>query len=106
MNAIILILSDNRGQYIPRDFICDTFNEIDVDHCAAWGLTESNKTQWQDAAHPAREWYWEAWQWILDNAKFTDSNGDVFTLYQDGDLWGLCVDRMSDEEKSSFGFEE
>mgnify|MGYP000910378112 CR=1 FL=1 len=106
MNAVNLILSDARGIYIPRDFVTDDYNEIAVDHCSAWGLNEGNRGDWESAANPDAEWYWEAWRYILDNAKFTDSNGDIFTLYQDGDLWGLCVDRMTEEEKQNFGFEE
>lgn len=106
LNAVTLILSDARGIYIPRDFLTDDYNEIAVDHCAAWGLTEANKEQWEDAANPEAEYYWEAWDWILSNARFVDEDGNVYNLHQDGDLWGLCYDRMSDEEKSNFGFED
>lgn len=106
LRAVTLILSDARGIYIPRDFVTDNNNEIATDHCAAWGLTDDNRDQWADAADPESEWYWEAWTWILDNAKFTDADGDVYILHQDGDLWGLCVERMTDEEKSNFGFED
>lgn len=105
MNAIELILSDSRGVYIPRDFICNDYNEIDADHCAAWGLTEENKEHWICAANPEDEWYWEAWSWILDNAKYTDENGNVYRLWQDGDLWAYCFEKMTSEEQN-FGFGE
>jgi hypothetical protein len=106
LDAVMLILTDARGIYIPRDFITDEFNEIDIEHCEAWGLTEENKKEWQDAKNPESEWYWEAWTWILSNAKHTTKDGDIYTLYQDGDLWGLCVERMTNEEKTNFGFDE
>lgn len=106
MQAIILILSDSRGTYIPRDFVCDDYNEVATEHCKAWGLNDSNKDHWIDAADPDSEYYWEAWEWILNNARFTNENGDVYTLHQDGDLWGLCIERMSEEEKYNFGFDE
>lgn len=98
-NAVNLVLSDSRGIYIPRDFLTDNYNEIAIEHCKAWGLTEENKEYWIEATNPESEFYWDAWQWILENAKYTCDNGDVFILHQDGDLWGLCLDRMTDEEK-------
>ena len=106
MDAVILILSDSRGIYIPRDFICDDYNEIAWEHCAAWSLTEENKTHWIDAANPDSDWYWDAWQWICDHAYFTAENGDKYHLYQNGDLWGICYDKMTMEEKRNFGFIE
>lgn len=105
LDAVTLILSDARGIYIPRDFLCDDNNAIDEEHCARWGLTKENREQWEAAANPDEEWYWEAWDWVLNNARYTDEAGNVYTLHQDGDLWGLCVERMTNEEKRSFGFD-
>lgn len=105
-NAVNLILSDSRGIYIPRDFLTDDYNEIAVEHCEAWGLTDDNHSRWIDASDPESEFYWEAWDWILNNAKYVCEDGSRFTLHQDGDLWGICFDRMSEEEKQNFGFEE
>lgn len=36
---------------------------------------------------PDNNGYWEAWNNILNNAEHTDSQGVVWRLYQDGDLW-------------------
>lgn len=105
LNAVTCILSDARGIYIPRDFLTDDWNEIAWEHCNAWGLNESNQSHWIDAVNPDSDWYWEAWDWILSNAKYTDELGNVYTLHQDGDLWGLCLDRMTIEEKQNFGFD-
>jgi hypothetical protein len=105
MQAVNLILSDSRGIYIPRDFLCDSNNDIDAEHCKAWGLTDDNRDFWSSAAYPESESYWDAWTWICDNAQFTDTDGSVFTLHQDGDLWGLCIERMTREEKENFGFD-
>jgi len=106
MNSVILLLSDARGVYIPRDFLTHGLGEIDSDRCAAWGLTETNREWWEDAASPDSEFYWDAWEWILNNARYIDSAGNVYNLYQDGDLWALCYDRMTPEEKQNFGFDE
>lgn len=105
MDAVNLILSDARGIYIPRNFLTDNQNQIAWEHCKAWGLTESNSLHWIMAADPDREFYWEDWEWILNNAKYTDKEGNGYYLYQDGDLWGLCYDKMTNEEKETFGME-
>jgi hypothetical protein len=85
--------------------LCDSDNEIDAAHCSAWGLTPDNAHNWSDAADPDSEGYWDAWAYVLDNARFVH-DGDTYTLYQDGDLWALCVERMSEEEKTNFGFDQ
>ena len=36
---------------------------------------------------PDNDWYWEAWDNILNNAEHTDSQGITWRLHQDGDLW-------------------
>lgn len=102
MQSIILILSDARGVYIPRDFICDDNNQIATEHCQSWGLNEKNKYCWEDAASPESEHYWEAWYWVLDNAKYITKDGDVYRLYQDGDLFSICYENMTEEEKYNF----
>jgi hypothetical protein len=96
MKNVTLLLSDSRGVYIPRDFV----NGFDL---TKWsGINDSDVETCQN---PENEWYWDAWISILDNAKFVADDGRVFTLHQDGDLWALCYDSMTDEEKTNFGFE-
>jgi hypothetical protein len=94
--AISLLLSDARGIYIPRDFAAGFDTE-------AWCVNPADAEALSD---PDNEWYWEAWQSVLDKARYTDEAGNVYTLHQDGDLWALCAERMTDEEKANFGFEE
>lgn len=104
--AVTLILDGARGIYIPRDFLTDDYNYVAVERCAAWGLTNENREWWEDATMPETEGYWEAWDWVLNNAEYTDEDGNVYHLHQDGDLWALCYERMTDEEKKNFGLEE
>lgn len=94
---ISLLLSDARGQYIPRDFVTD----FDL---TLWEGIDPNDAEICTA--PEHEWYWEAWNNILRDATYTDPDGRVFTLYQDGDLWALCLEEMTEEEKKNFGFSE
>ena len=97
MQNISLLLSDARGIYIPRDFV----EGFDL---TKWqGITPEDA---ETLKNPDDEWYWEAWQNVLNSARYTHTDGRVFSLYQDGDLWAICYDKMTDEEKKNFGFEE
>lgn len=74
-----LFLSDSRGVYIPRDFAqC-------VERDKVTGVTDENYIILE--AGPDHEWYWEAWEEVLNDAVLTQSDGTVFRLEQDGDLW-------------------
>ena len=103
MSAVILILSDARGVYIPRDFVTGDSNEVEKSHCEKWGIKPDDAEIL--AAGPDHEFYWETWDSVLDEAEFTDDKGNKYRLYQDGDLWGICYDRMSMEERRNFGFD-
>lgn len=108
IDSCILLLSDARGIYIPRDFAQD-FRFAGMD-----GLTEESPNVVKGCSPedvetcrkgPDEEWYWEAWDSILNNAEWTDEEGNRYTLHQDGDLWALCSELMTKEEKENFGFD-
>ena len=95
--SVALLLSDARGIYIPRDFVTD----FDL---TMWeGISQKDA---EICADPEHEWYWDAWASILDTATFTDPDGRKFILHQDGDLWALCLEEMTEEEKKNFEFLE
>ena len=91
MSGIEILLSDSRGVYIPRDF---ALYYEDMDGVSAEDM-ETLK------AGPDAEWYWEAWDSVLSNAK-REINGKVWRLYQDGDLFAYCEELMTDEEYYGF----
>lgn len=76
-----LLLSDSRGVYIPRDFM----QGFDLE---AWNICEPDEA----LNDPYNEWYWEAWQHVLDNAYMIDDKGVRWSLLQDGDLWAIRED--------------
>ena len=97
MSGIQLLLSDARGIYIPRDFV----KNFDL---TEWqGIPEDAV---KDCENPENEYYWDSWEMILNNARYTDKNGNVWRLMQDGDLWVYCFELMTDEEKENFGFND
>ena len=97
MSGIQLLLSDARGVYIPRDFVTG----FDL---TKWvGISENDA---KDCENPENDYYWDSWEIILNNARHTDENGNVWRLMQDGDLWAYCIELMTDEEKEYFGFND
>ena len=95
--AVILLCGSASGIYIPQRFAREINREClsGIDSTVLPYLEEG----------PEAEFYWDEWQYVLDNAELT-LGGDVYTLYQDGDLWALCVDRMTAEERQNFGLDE
>ena len=96
MSGVQLLLSDSRGIYIPRDFA--EYFELDQ-----WNI---DLKYIQRLSSPYDDFYWDNWDVVLNNAYSIDKNGNKWYLWQDGDLWAICTDLMTDEEKSNFGFEE
>lgn len=91
-NKIALLLDSSRGQYIPRDFV-KSF-DLEKFQCIDQQAIE-------DCQNPENEYYWESWQNILDRAKYIE-DGRTFTLHQDDNLWLLCIDELSEDERINF----
>ncbi len=97
MSNIQLLLSDARGIYIPRDFV----QGFDLEK---WHIDAENWAA-ETCNDPDNEHYWDAWDQVLNNAYFID-NGKKYTLYQDGDLFAIAYDDLSDSEYLDFFGEE
>lgn len=91
MSGLELLFDSRHGVYIPQAF---------AESCAHWsGLPED----FQDLLlGPESEDYWDIWTDVLNNATYTDSAGNVWHLWQDGDLWACCEELMSDQEYEEF----
>lgn len=93
--GVLLILTDARGVFIPRDFV-----------------TLFDLTTWQginpdwlpDLSAPSNEGYWVSWELVLNHATFQDK-GQTWLLMQDGDLFAYCPELMTEEEKRAFGID-
>ena len=86
-----LVLADSHGVYIPQLWCSD----ITEPECGALHIRWSDVQTCQ--AGPDQEWYWEAWQAIIDSCYVIDDRGIRWTLHQEGDLW---------EVPEGFSFEE
>lgn len=51
---------------------------------------------------PESEYYWESWESLLSMPSRVDEEGNRWTLHQDGDLFEVCDDLLSDEEYEIF----
>ena len=78
-----LVLADRHGVYIPQLFCEDITQEEAELLCIDWQDVQTCQ------AGPEHDWYWEAWDCILQSASFTDKSGTTWTLHQDGDLWEI-----------------
>jgi hypothetical protein len=96
-DAIELLLDSARGVFIPQNFV-ESFSLVD------WHVSENDRAVLAKGPDD-NECYWDVWDCVLNSAHY-DYNGKAWTLYQDGDLWAVCLDLMSEEEKSNFGFGE
>jgi hypothetical protein len=84
--------SDTYGQYIPQNFIRDVDREL-------WHVSPENAAILDTG--PDAEYYWETWDDVLGSAYYMDGS-NKYTLHQDGDLWALCPELMSNEEYENF----
>ena len=87
MNQPILLIDGNRGQYIPQEFAKDLMNR-------GYNFTH-NRPIWKDVrtllSGPDNEWYWEAWESLMDKLTFANKKypGTPYHLEQHDDLWAV-----------------
>ena len=76
--TIHCLIDDAHGIYVPQAF-AQGFDMV------AWSVHP------EDAAilssGPDTEYYWDTWDTVLNDAKFTDEHGETWYLYQEGDLF-------------------
>jgi hypothetical protein len=92
-----------RGVYIPQFFAESVKREcvsgISVESLDLL-LIDPNGEYESESDLDKQESYWDTWTYILDNARVTDPrNGNVYVLYQDGDLW-LVPENWNPERES------
>lgn len=75
-----VLIDGFHGVCVPQAF-AEAYNLHD------WGIsTEDINVLLAGPEHPD---YWDVWDLVLYNASFTDEDGTVWTLYQDGDLFAV-----------------
>lgn len=95
---ILLWLDDHRGRYIPRDF-ANCF--VDRDRHVQGVSPE----RWAILENPDDEYYWEAWNDVLNDATVT-MEGVVYRLHQDGALWLVPEGMEWNDDSETFEWSE
>jgi len=85
-----LFLDSNRGVFIPQHFA----EAIDIKD---WTGIKSQDLDVLRAG-PDAEFYWDAWQDVLDQAETQDGR----VLHQDGDLWLIARDKAIEDLNTYF----
>jgi hypothetical protein len=96
LDKMFLLLSDARGVYIPANFK-ECFD------MKRWNVKDSDSA---DISSVDNEFYWEAWDSVLNSAFFIATESDdmmkgKWTLYQNGELWAIH-ESFTDEEWEDF----
>ena len=81
----VLFASDRHGVYIPQYFA------ESVNRDMLTGVLDSDLDALAQGPDSC-EYYWDIWNDVECNAILTDSNGNTFSLSQDGDLWLVPAD--------------
>lgn len=93
MNPIEIFCDSASGIYIPQRFAREHNREV-------WRNIDPEDLEILEAG-PEHESYWDAWEQILINAEAT-IDGATYELWQDGDLFIICNERLTDEEYAEF----
>ena len=86
-NPFELLVDSHHGQYIPQAFAETVRRELFGDSISADDFEII-------AAGPDAEFYWDAWDSILNSAETKDG----VTLWQDGDLWAVDWSLIGDSD--------
>lgn len=98
---VVMFLDENRGVYIPKNFVECLVPEIQAELKKCIGESDYNCLLAGPSAE--NEWYWEAWAHVCDSFELTDPiSGVTYTVHQDGDCWLIPVGMEWDEKLHGF----
>jgi len=83
-NHVQLLIDENNGISIPQTF----YENFDLNK---WGIDRNQFTELRDVEN---EHYWDAWDALLKYARYVDTEGNVWQLYQNGDLFAITEEFM------------
>ena len=89
--SLILFCDSSSGRYIPQRFAAEIMPQY---------LQGVSQDELNELADPDYEFYWNTWDRILDNATVVDGD-HTYHLHHDGDLWLVCDELLTDEERKN-----
>lgn len=93
LNKVTLLVNGAHGQYVPQVFV----EQYDLSPLETGWVNVDPENVKILREGPEHQEYWNAWEAVCDTARFYDGERE-FTLYQDGDLWALCLAELTDDE--------
>lgn len=90
---MILLFDGASGIYIPQRFA----QEIDRSR-----VTNVSDEDYAILENPDHEYYWDAWEAVLNNAIIKGKTGKEYTLIQDGDCWAIEKGAQFDERTGEY----
>ena len=97
-SGLIHFIDSNRGVYIPQAFM----EMIDPQYWQP--ITDDDKKILLAGPYANdNSAYWDVWHEFTCGGQYvTDQDGNKWYLHQDDDLFLMCIDKMTDEEKENF----
>lgn len=102
MSNIQILIDDANGVYIPAIFSEKFLHDVRDGE----GWQGVDREQLVILENKDNEYYWEAWDEVLNTAFFIDNEGKKWTLWQDGALFAVALDDMTENEHMAFFGEE
>ena len=84
-----LLCDGHHGQFIPQIMARRLFD-------AGWSGIDLGDVVELEAGPYESEWYWDAWNDVLNEAHFTDERGTVWYLYHDDDLFAATASDLEE----------
>ena len=85
-NRVMLLADSHHGVYIPQFTVKDHLNH------PAWDWSEVSQDDVQAVlAGPDNDWYWEAWENVMNSVKVR-SQGTEYVIVYNEDLWLVPTD--------------
>ena len=94
MEKVHLLCDSHHGIYLPAIWVNNTEN--------IWNIKQEDWEYISNIDNIEDSEYWDVWSDILSDASYTDSNGIVWTLHQDGDLFAVAHEEMTEDERIQF----
>lgn len=97
-SGIILFVDSHHGAYIPKVFV----EMINRDYWQPISDYDEKILMAGPDVDDSCE-YWEVWHKFIDGSQFlTDQDGHKWFLHQDGDVFLMCEEKMTDQEKQQW----
>ena len=96
MQNVECIIDSRHGVFVPMLF-ARTVNRALVSGVSSETLDYLAKEESLED-----DWFWEEWDSVLNNARITH-NGKIYHLHQDGDLFAIAWDKLTEDESEALG---